>query len=376
LARVGGCILGIDEYEIAGIQTNGVEFRAGDNHGWLIADVAGWPDRLTGTYHLLCDAIDDKDLRDWLAPQREPAGGAKPGDVNQRVDRSLRWARRWLGPAALSGRVSINRLRTFDSAVKESYDVRCLEAAVAVDRGHVKVRYALGLNGGAYRGRIDVHLGDAAPVVRKETEVRDVIATKSMQPQLAVYFPGNTVYGYFNRDEKVQFPLRDFAAQLLDPSRPLRPFGTAKTITIDGLVKGRAAPKFVTTIFPGLNLATYRYNKMTAFAEYEPDGTAVNDMIFSGQTYDLYMEGKTGPDKIGRYEIGLILLGTAQSAEWNHAYKQGRIPILKWKARIEGGKLYDQEVSYPWPNETLFAIFLKNNIFYRSWLQARKGAKK
>lgn len=132
-------------------------------------------------------------------------------------------------------------------------------------------------------------------------------------------------------------------------------------------------PKFVTRIFPGLNLTRYRYDKMTSFAEFKPDGSTINDMVFSGSTYDIYIEGTTDRYNIGRYEIGLILLGTPQSAEWNHTYRQGRIPLLKVKARIEGGKMHDEEVSFIYPNELLFQVFLKNNIFYRIWLASRKG---
>ena len=192
------------------------------------------------------------------------------------------------------------------------------------------------------------------------------------QPQLAKYFPGNTVFGLFNRREQSTIPLESMLANAMDFRYPLHPTGKVKTITTDGLVEGRAAPRFVTKIFPGLNLAKYRYDKMTSFATLRPNGVAENDMVFSGQTYDMYIEGTTDPDNIGRYTTGLILLGTPQSAEWNHVYKQGRIPILKIKARIEGGKMHDEEVSYPWPNETLGVILLKNNIVYRIWLEASK----
>jgi hypothetical protein len=102
------------------------------------------------------------------------------------------------------------------------------------------------------------------------------------------------------------------------------------------------------------------------------DGGAYSDMIFNGSVYDLYMEGTTDSKKIGRYEIGLILLGTPQTPEWNHTWRQGRLPILKFQARIEGGKMHDVSVSYPWPNESLGVIFLKNNILYRAFLATRK----
>jgi hypothetical protein len=94
--------------------------------------------------------------------------------------------------------------------------------------------------------------------------------------------------------------------------------------------------------------------------------------VFSGRTYDIYIEGSTDADRNGRYEIGVILLGSPQSAEWNHTYRQGRIPILKVKARIEGGRMHDESVTYPYPTQSLFTIFLKNNSFYRLWLASRR----
>jgi hypothetical protein len=86
----------------------------------------------------------------------------------------------------------------------------------------------------------------------------------------------------------------------------------------------------------------------------------------------MYMEGSTDPLSIARYELGLILLSPPQSPEFNHDLKLGRIPILKIKARIEGGQLHDTEVSYPWPNQTLGTIFIRNNPFYRIWVTLRK----
>ena len=78
---------------------------------------------------------------------------------------------------------------------------------------------------------------------------------------------------------------------------------------------------------------------------------------------------------IARYEIGLILLGTPQSPEFNHQLRQGRIIILKFKARIANRRFYDEEISYPLPTETAYKIFLENNIFYRLWLAAGKKQK-
>jgi len=360
------------------LKTDDLEMRAGKNHAWLIADTSHLPDKPTGQVHLLGTYLDDKDLTDWLSPA--PTATTQSGKITaSEVDKleslarqTIATAHKHLVTADLDVRADIDKLIKYDNSVGLHYEVRNAAIDATVKRGRIKLQYVVGLYGGTIRTTCDLDITEANPAVSTETETCDIIATKNIQPQMTKYFPGNTVYGYFNRSEKLTFYLRNFIANAADPRYSLRPTGQAKTITFNGLVEGRAAPRFVTHLFPGLNLAKYRYKKMTGFAKFLPDGSAINDMIFSGHTYDIYIDGKTDPKNIGTYEIGLILLGTPQSPEWNHTYRQGRIPILKWKARIEGGKLHDEEVAYPWPNETLFVIFLKNNIFYRIWLNARK----
>ena len=92
-------------------------------------------------------------------------------------------------------------------------------------------------------------------------------------------------------------------------------------------------------------------------------------MIFTGPVYDLYIEGTTNPDNYGQYEIGLLLAPT--SPAWQHRWKQGRVPLLKFTGWIEDGRIRDEHVSYVWPNESLFIVFLRNNIFYRLWHNSR-----
>lgn len=368
---------------IGRLQTDALAFRIGRNRGGLVADLSSLPDKPAGSFHLLAEYLDDRDLSAWLdPPPAGPGATTRPSyklaeeqveSLRARARELARLGRKHLAAAKITGRVSIRHLRMYDVSVDQTYDVRRLEADVSVEDGLVKLAYAGGVNGGLVTARYSTYLTDAAPVVRCESQLRNLLAEANLQPQIAKFFPGNTVYGTFSKTEETTAPLSEFLAAALDPRYPLRAVGSGKTVAVDGLTQGRAAPKFVTRIFPGLNLAKYRYRKMTGFAELRADGTTYNDMVFDGRIYDLYMEGITGADHVGRYEIGLILLGTPQSAEWNHTYRPGRIPILNFKARIEGGKLHDEEVSYPLPNETLFVIFLKNNIFYRIWLAAGKN---
>jgi hypothetical protein len=70
-------------------------------------------------------------------------------------------------------------------------------------------------------------------------------------------------------------------------------------------------------------------------------------MIFDGSSYNIYIRGSTDAKRIGRYEIG-VLLGAV------------RAPVLNFQARIEDGRFYDEEVSYPFPTETAYKLFLRN----------------
>jgi len=376
-----------EHLQVGSVQTDDLELAVEDNRGWLTADLSGLPDRPSGSFRLLATRLDEAELRDWTAkvlaeaasqPVAAPATTGRLADsqadaLRDRARDLVSEFRRRTQSARLEGQITIDHFRTFDPAVRQSYDVRQVEAAGAIDRGHCQGSYTAALNGGTVRAAVDVRLEDPVPIVAYETSMQDLVAMENIQPQLALFFPGNTVYGLFSRKEQSTAPLESAIAGALDWRHPLAQTGTAETVTTDGLVEGRAAPRFVANVFPGLNLAQYRYNRMMSFTTFRPDGSAESDMVFSGPVYDMYIEGTTDADSIGRYQIGVILLGSPQSAEWNHVYRQGRIPILKIKARIEGGRMHDEEVSYPWPNETLFVVFLKNNIFYRIWLAARKG---
>lgn len=196
-----------------------------------------------------------------------------------------------------------------------------------------------------------------------------MMATENLQPQIAAFFPGNEVTGAMWRRGELRAPLADEIVAAVDPRIPARPTGHTRTTLIEGVTRGRAAPLFVTRLLPGLNLVEYPYERMVSFSDLRPDGSVHNDMVFSGKAYDMYIEGTTDADQVVRYQVGVILLGSPQSPEWNHLYKLGRIPILSFKARIVDGKKLDEQVSYPLPNQTLFTIFLKNNPFYRLWLQ-------
>ncbi len=364
-----------DTPKLERLSVDGLRFEIGQNRGWLVAQLSDVLSATGGQVHLLCEYLDDKDLIDWFTgatgPTTQPPK-LSPAQVTTALDRADRIVSVLKEIAAntdMTVHLEADRFKTYDASVDQFYDVRQLVVDATITLGRVDIRCLTGVNGGSYRDHLAIDLTEAFPLVARQMEITDVVAEDNIQPQLGKFFPGNTVFGYFNRVQDLEMPLRDLVAFGLDGRFPLHPTGTGKTVTVDGQVEGRSAPKFVTAVFPGLNLTKYRYKTMTGFSQFLPDGTALNDMIFNGPVYDVYMEGKTDADNIGVYDIGVILLGS--SPEWQHEWKQVRIPILKFKGRIEGGKIYDEKISYFWPNETLFIIFLRNNIFYRIWLHGR-----
>lgn len=362
------------------LTTNDLEFAAGENHGWLLADMQFAADSgPAGEFHLLLESLDDKDLSDWLSPPHPlPALTSAPASrteadiaLQTRADRLIAAVRAAFPRADVEGRVSAARYRTYDPNVGEFYPVRDLELLLRLRNHQFQVQYDAGLFGGRIAGRLQTDLSAEAPVVVSRTEFNDVQAVEAIQPQMSRMFPGNTVHGRFSRTEDVRFPLRDLLCNMMDKDYRLRPEGTAKMIATDGVVMGKAAPDFMTRLFPGLNLTKYPYRTMTAFTKFLPSGVMENETFFFGQ-YDLYMEGVTQPDFSIRYSVGLVLLGGAFPPEALRDWKQGRIPILKVKGRIENGKLADETVSYPLPNETLFEIFVRNNLVYRAWVNLQK----
>ena len=374
-ALVAGRAVGLEDLAIAELQAGQLGWSVGRSGGFVVARLSELPRRPRGRVVVLCSELDVPELAAWAAAAAAPM---EPGELTEaqraelarRASELIAQGRRLLASADVRLLLRSDRLWHFDPAVRAFYEVQDLEATAVVKAGRVRAAYRCGLNGGRMSCRFALDLRADHPRLAMEGEVEKVLSGRNILLQLAREFPGNTVFGTFSRTMNVTYPLRAVVMSLLDGRYPLRPVGTARTVTEDGLLRGRGGPKFITSIFPGLNLATYRYRRMVGFAEYRPDGTAVNDMIFDGVGYNIYIEGTTDAHHIGRYEIGVLLLASPQSPETLHRFRQGRIPILKFRARIENGRFYDEKVILVRPDEAAYKIFLENNIFYRLWREA------
>jgi hypothetical protein len=370
-ARWGG------ELDAGRVTTEGFEFALGRTHGWLTADVAKAHDVTTGRVEVICTDVDVPELTNPpglpTAPTT-PLSGEEVKELSARGDRALVGVKDFCaGLDKLDLHVEVGRLRYFDDTVKAFYEARGLVLDAAATPCDISLGARFGFNGGTMRMTQAVDLTLPTPLVRARQQARDVFSSPGVLAQLAQEFPGNTFYATFSRDEDETYSLHDMLMNTLD-GRFKQPFtGTAKTVTNDGVVRGRGAPEFVARIFPGLNLTTYRYRRMTAFADFLGGGASENDMIFDGYDYDLYISGATDADRRAKYEIGVILLGSAGSPEFNHNYHGNRIPVLDFSARIVDGAFQDEDIRYPLPSETAFKVFLQRNTFYQLYLAAKKN---
>jgi hypothetical protein len=349
----------------------------GDNHTYVVADMSRLPGRPTGAVTLLSERIDLAELMMWVTDRTdlvrtEELPDAERRELTRRAHQAVVLAKKALSAGDVKLLMRAERLRHFDPIVRAFYEIQDLRVDARAREGKVDAGYRCGLNGGSMSYRFDLDLNEETPVVAVRGHLDRMLSSESLVLQLAQEFPGNTVYGTFSRTMDTRYALSAVAMNLLDSRCLLVPLGTAVTVTEDGVVRGQGGPKFITRIFPGLNLATYQYRRMTGFAEFRPDGTTANDMIFKGKRYNLYIDGTTDADRIGRYEIGVLLLVDPKRPERLHTHRQGRIPILKFKALIKDGRFYNERVSLIRPDEAAYKIFLENNIIYRLWKAGRK----
>ena len=374
---------GPPEWSLGRARVQGLRLSAGENRAMLLADVTGLPDAPRGEATVVAGYLDDRDLSDWLAGRGDAntASEANETDADRRRKR-IAEARDLIaavrGPASradLNLRLKVDAFRTFDPAVKMHFLLRRMDLRTLAREGVIESTVRTALAGGIYQARSKVNLDTADPELAMELSLQDMLATDAIGAQFQMHFPGNSLYGGFSRTESTRAPLDQVLASVLDPRVAVYKTGTAKVVANDGLVEGRAAPEFVTALLPGLKLAKYPYRRMTGFAEYRPDGVVANDLVFNGQSYDIYMEGQTTAENVAQYEVGIVLLSLPQTPEWNHRFRQGRVPLLEVRSKFEDGKIIEENVSYPLPTETAFTIFLKNNLLYRILLDVQQNRK-
>lgn len=244
-----------------------------------------------------------------------------------------------------------------DSDVQHQLDDLICRLALDRDRDGRAVAI-LNYRGHAYdgtvAGEITAFLDEPNPTVLMQTDQVNLKMNPALQPMIEDFFPGMVVNGNLTIRETIRQKM--FTTAETGPNYPV---GTGELIFTDGYLIGRAAPDWLTRIFPGLNLTKYSFSRMHNWSTRDPDGIVHNNMIFRG-TWNIYMEGISRPDNTVEYEVGVDLLARFESQYWS-SVGQGRVPIFTSTGKIVNRKFVDQNIEYV-PLKSVLKI-LENNLF-------------
>lgn len=221
----------------------------------------------------------------------------------------------------------------------------------AVDGGSLAADVAGAFQGGPLAADVRGSLVDKSAALKIHYRADRMDATDVTRRMVVKGFPGMTVDGPVTLDETLTI---DLAHEL--PA----PLSEGELIVEGGIVRGAAAPKWVTRVFPGLQLASFKFSRMHNWYQRDASGRTANRIIFRGSPWSMYMNGWSQLDGKMRYEIGVDLLGPAESEYWATA-DRGRIPLFNKTGQVIDGQLHNEVVSFLGPQQIGERI-LKDNL--------------
>ncbi len=187
-----------------------------------------------------------------------------------------------------------------------------------------------------------------------------------LRPYLRRDFPGLTATGVTTMIDSTRqrlFP---------EPGTLNYPVGKGELIVEGGTVVGRAAPLWMTRIFPGLNFARFDFSRMHDWFEKRANGRIDHQMIFQGRLYHLYMDGYSTAARRIHYEVGIDLLARLDSKYWADS-KQGRIPLFIKEGRVgPDGLLLDETVRYLPVHQVIYKLLYESNPIRTAYYALRK----
>jgi hypothetical protein len=231
--------------------------------------------------------------------------------------------------------------------------------------GTIEVPLRLSVDGGLIDATIKFVLGEAEPYFDLAYTAESLAPEAVAQAYLRRSFPGIVATGPVTMIDRSLQPLK------APPGQPSYPVGSGEVIIEGGYVTGKAAPDWLTRIFPGLNLAEYRFLRMHDWFTKHADGRTENHIIFQGPYYHMYMDGHTAADRTLRYEVGIDLLARWDSKYWAET-KQGRIPLFIKTGRLAlDGTLESDVVEYR-PMQGIIETLVRNNVLTTIYNTIRK----
>jgi hypothetical protein len=232
--------------------------------------------------------------------------------------------------------------------------------------GRARVEFSCLVDGGVVAGSFETNLDVDDPTYHLRYSAERIQPGLLVDAYLTKTFPGMKAMG--------PLTLLDETYQKLwpDPDDTNFEVGKGEIVIEGGTIQGRAAPQWMTRIFPGLNLARFDFSYMHSWFEKLPSGTMRHQMIFQGRYYNIYMIGHTDADRRMRYEVGIDFLADFDSKYWADS-GQGRVPLFaKTGTILEDGTLADERVTYASPTRILETLLVRNNPVVTAYHAVRK----
>ena len=218
---------------------------------------------------------------------------------------------------------------------------------------------------GEASGQYVVYLDEPNPSIVQKQNLLNLKVNSTLQPLIEDFFPGmivNDTLTIIEESKNKMFSLPELGGNF--------PQGQGEMVFADGYLIGKAAPDWLTNIFPGLNFTKYSFSRMHNWFTRDAEGTTQNNMIFRG-IWNIYVEGVSRADHTVKYEVGVDLLARFESEYWS-SVGQGRVPIFTTTGRIVGRKFVDQEIRYVPPHEVLYRVFVKNNVLTTAYYAMKR----
>jgi len=319
-----------------------------------------------GRIGLALDHLDLEDLRWRLDSLPRLRGGAGKDDGPTRPAGRLVMARLFdeLREADLAADVHVGSLEA-----SLPLDVNVLADAAAqqatMQGGQMDLAFRALVDGGSVTGRFTSNLAVEEPTFHLAYTARRIQPGAVVDKYLARTFPGMKATG--------PLTLIDESYQKLLPGRgdPNVDVGAGELIIEGGTIEGRAAPLWMTAVFPGLNLARFHFSYMHSWFDKLPNGRVYHQMIFQGRWYHMYMDGYSDPAGHMEYEVGIDFLADFDSRYWADL-RHGRIPLFNKTGRIlPDGTLADERVDYV-PQRFVVSLLFGNNPVLTAYHAIRK----
>ena len=238
-----------------------------------------------------------------------------------------------------------------------------LDVQVQARTGPTEATFVALVDGGEIEGSFGMDAAADEQIVRLQYRADQIQPGPLVDAYLNLQFPGMSATGALTIEEESFIPL--------DPGPGEFETGQGELIIEGGTLIGRAAPRWMTQFFPGLNLAEFKFYYMHSWFEKLDDGRIRHQMIFQGRYYNVYIFGHNMKDGTIDYEVGVDFLADFDSKYWADS-GQGRVPLFTKTGRIgPDGKMEEEIVTYT-PERLIRSLLISNTPVVTAYHAGRK----